>query len=91
MSSLCVIYIYIYIPPHGTYQFVISFYPITKAITFFFKNLEKEKKETIEDCLRMLKFGMGNTLLSFAGKCYNYGGSNDFNEWGLTIGGCESA
>ena len=64
---------------------------VAKAINFFSKDLTKDQKETIEDCLRMIKFGMGNTLLNFAGKYYEYGGSNETNERGLTIGGYDSA
>lgn len=39
----------------------------------------------------MIKFGMGNTLLNFAGKYYKYGGSNDISGRGIIIGGYESA
>lgn len=38
----------------------------------------------------MIKFGIGNTLLNFAGKYYEYGGSNDINKLGLKIGGDKS-
>ena len=69
----------------------ITFNMVAKAINFFSKDLKKEQKETIEDCLRMMKFGMGNTLPNFAGKYYEYGRSNNINERGLTIGGYESA
>ena len=69
----------------------ITFDMVSKAINFFSKNLKKEQKDTIVDCLKMIKFGMGNTLLNFAGKYYEYGGSSNINERGLTIGGYESA
>ena len=52
--------------------------------------MEKEEKETIEACLKMIQFGMSNTLLTFGDKYYEYGGSMDLNKRGLTIGGYES-
>ena len=39
----------------------------------------------------MIKFGMGNTLITFIDRYYEYGGSENINEWGLTVGGYESA
>ena len=39
----------------------------------------------------MIKFGMGNTLISFKEKLYEYGGSVNPMKRGLTIGGYESA
>jgi hypothetical protein len=39
----------------------------------------------------MIKFGMGNTLLTFVDKYYEYGGNLDIEDRGLTIGGYESA
>ena len=39
----------------------------------------------------MIEFRMGNTLLTFIDKCYEYRGSIDNNERDLTIGGYESA
>jgi hypothetical protein len=39
----------------------------------------------------MIKFGMGNTLLTFVDKYYKYGGDLDVEDRGLTIGGYESA
>ena len=39
----------------------------------------------------MIKFGMGNTLITFIDKYYEYGGAESINERGLTIGGYESA
>ena len=38
----------------------------------------------------MIKFGVGNTLLTFQDKFYEYGGDCDSMEIGLTIGGYES-
>jgi hypothetical protein len=39
----------------------------------------------------MIKFGMGNTLLTFVDKYYEYGGNLDAEDRGLTIGGYKSA
>jgi hypothetical protein len=39
----------------------------------------------------MIKFGMGNTLLTFVDKYYECGGNLDIEDRGLTIGGYESA
>lgn len=64
---------------------------VAKAINFFSKGLEKGVYETIEDCLKMIKFWIRNTHPNFAGKYYEYGGLNDINECGLTIGGYRSA
>ena len=39
----------------------------------------------------MIKFGMGNTLITFIDEFYEYGGSTEVEDKGLTIGGYESA
>jgi hypothetical protein len=39
----------------------------------------------------MIKFGMGNTLLTFVDKYYEYSGDLDIEDRGLTIGRYESA
>jgi hypothetical protein len=39
----------------------------------------------------MIAFGMGNTLLTFVDKYYEYDGERDIMDKGLTIGGYESA
>jgi hypothetical protein len=39
----------------------------------------------------MIKFGMGNTLLTFLDKYYEYSGNRDVEDRGLTISGYESA
>ena len=38
----------------------------------------------------MVEFGMGNTLITFIEKYYEYDGSNKTNERGLIIGGYKS-
>jgi hypothetical protein len=39
----------------------------------------------------MIKFGMGNTLLTFVNKYHKYGGNLDVEDRGLTIGGYQLA
>ena len=56
----------------------------------FAQVLSLEDKEKIQTCLEMVKFGMGNTLLTFIDKYYEYGGEEDVEEKRLTIGGYES-
>ena len=76
---------------------IVSMYPsitfsmVKKAIKFYAKNLKKRDKDIIKQCLEMIKFGMGNTLLTFVDKYYEYAGSKSIDERGLTIGGYESA
>ena len=41
--------------------------------------------------LKMIAFGMGNTLLTFVDKYYKYDGEREIHDKGLTIGGYESA
>ena len=47
--------------------------------------------EVIEAALEMLKFSMGNTLVMFREKCYEYGVDDDPMNRSLTIGGYNSA
>jgi hypothetical protein len=74
-----------------------AFYPsvtyglVERAIEFFSCSLEEKEKETIKVCLEMIAFGMGNTLLTFVDKYYEYDGERDIMDKGLTIGGYESA
>jgi hypothetical protein len=64
---------------------------VRKAVKFFARNLNAETQRRIDTCLEMIKFGMGNTLLTFVDKYYEYGGNLDVKDRGLTIGGYESA
>jgi hypothetical protein len=64
---------------------------VRKAVKFFARNLNAETQRRIDTCLEMIKFGMGNTLLTFVNKNYKYGGDLDVEDRGLTIGGYESA
>jgi hypothetical protein len=47
--------------------------------------MQKSKDESI--MFEMIKFGMGNTLLTFVDKYYKHGGNLDVEDRGLTIGG----
>ena len=69
----------------------ITFNMVKKAINFYAKYLKSEQKDTITECLKMIEFGMGNTLLTFIDQYYEYGGSLEAKDRGLTIGGYESA
>jgi hypothetical protein len=64
---------------------------VRRAIKYFVGDLNVETQGRIETCLEMIKFGMGNTLLTFVDKYYEYGGNLDIEDRGLTIGGYESA
>ena len=69
----------------------IKFKLVKKAVNYFAKNLSKEDKNKIEQCLEMVKFGMSSTLLTFVDQYYEYDGEEDSENKGLTIGGYESA
>jgi hypothetical protein len=64
---------------------------VWKAVKFFARNLNAEIQGRIDKCLEMIKFGMGNTLLTFVDKYYEYGGNLNVEDRGLTIRGYESA
>jgi hypothetical protein len=64
---------------------------VRRAIKNFAGDLNAETQGRIETCLEMIKFGMGNTLLTFVDKYYKYGGDLDIEDRGRTIGGYESA
>jgi hypothetical protein len=74
-----------------------SFYPsvtyslIEIAINYFAEKLPMKEKLTIRECLKCIHFGMGNTLITFEDKYFEYDGDRDVNDKGLTIGGYESA
>ena len=51
----------------------ITFNMVRKAIDFFSKDLNDEQKIIIKDCLKMIGFGMGNTLITFKNKYYDNG------------------
>ena len=64
---------------------------VKEAINFYAKDLKSGQKGTITDCLKIIEFGMGNTLLTFIDQYYEHGGSLDAKDRGLTIRGYESA
>jgi hypothetical protein len=65
---------------------------VKRAIAFFSSLLGGKQKATIKVCLKMIEFGMGNTLLTFVNKYYEYYNSKcDIRDKGFTIGGYESA
>jgi hypothetical protein len=70
-----------------------AFYPsvtyglVERAIEFFSRTMGEKDKATINECLKMIAFGMGNTLLTFVDKYYAYDGEREIQDKGLTIGG----
>jgi hypothetical protein len=57
---------------------------------YFAINLVQMKdKLVIRECLKLIHFGMGNTLITFEHSKYD--GDRDVNDKGLTVGGYESA
>lgn len=65
----------------------ITYTMVWKENEFISKNLSKEEKDTIEDCLEMIKFGIGNIFIVFIDEFYGYGGEADVKDRGLTIWG----
>jgi hypothetical protein len=63
---------------------------VRKAVNFFARNLNAETQGQIDTCDEMIKFSMGNTLLTFVNKYYEYGGDVYIEDRGLTIGGYKS-
>ena len=64
---------------------------VKRAINFFATKLPREAESTILQCLMMIRFAMGHTLITFRGKYFEYGSNKDLDSKGLTIGGYESA
>jgi hypothetical protein len=64
---------------------------LERAIEFFFSSLGEKHKAKINKCLKMIAFGMGNTLLTFIDKYYEYDGECEIKDKGLAIGGYKSA
>jgi hypothetical protein len=54
-------------------------------------NLPMKEKLMIRECLKLIHFGIGNTLITFEDKYFEYDGDWDVNDKGLTIRGYESA
>jgi hypothetical protein len=53
--------------------------------------LRRETEGKIKECLKMITFEMGNTLLTFIGKYYEYDNEWEIRDKGLTINGYVSA
>ena len=52
----------------------IQFLLVKKAVQFFSKELPKEEKNKITNCLKLVEFGTSNTRITFVDKYYKYGG-----------------
>jgi len=76
---------------------IVKMYPsiqnclIRKAIDHYSENLSTEDKKLIKAALEMQEFSMGNTLVMFRDKYYEYGVVDDPTKKTLTIGGYDSA
>jgi len=68
---------------------------VEKAVHYFLakasRELNKREKLKVKKCLEFIKFGMGNTFLTFGDKYYKYNGNVDTEQRCLTIGRFESA
>lgn len=69
----------------------IKFKLIRTAVNYFTKKLNKKDKSMIHNCLKIIKFGMRATILTFTNKYYEYSGDVNVEEKGLMIGGYKSA
>jgi hypothetical protein len=67
------------------------FKAVKAAVHYYSSCLPPLQQEKIGKCLDILKFSMGNTILSFRDKYYEYGVHPDPDCCGLTIGSFESA
>jgi len=67
------------------------FKAVQTAVKYYARHLRPLDKEQVKRCLEILKFSMGNTIVSFRDKYYEYGVDADPDRRGLTIGGFESA
>ncbi len=68
-----------------------QFKAVKAAVWYYSSRLPPLQQEKIKRCLEILKFSMGNTIVSFREKYYKYGVDPDPDCCGLTIGGFESA
>jgi hypothetical protein len=64
---------------------------VETTTNYFSKNLPMKEILMIREYLKLIHFGMGNTLITFEEKYYEYDDDHDVNNKGLTIGGYESA
>ena len=64
---------------------------IKQAIHYYSEDFTEEEMAVIEAALEMLKFSMGNILVTFRDRYYEYGVDDDPVNRSLTIGGYDSA
>jgi len=69
----------------------VMFSHIEDAVEYFLRDSPEEDVKEARKCLELVRFGMANTLITFNGKYWEYGGDVDVCDKGLTIGGYESA
>ena len=67
------------------------FKAVQDAIQYYMRQLLDLSQSKIQQCLDILKFSMGNTIITFRDKYYEYGVDPNPDRRGLTIGGFESA
>jgi hypothetical protein len=67
------------------------FRAVKAAVQHFARQLPELHQEKVKRCLDILQFSMGNTIVSFQNKYYEYGVNPDPNRRDLTIGGFELA
>jgi hypothetical protein len=68
-----------------------KFRVVKAAVRYYASQLDQNQGERTKKCLEILKFSMGNTIVSFLDKYYKCGVDPDPDRRGLTIGGFESA
>jgi hypothetical protein len=57
----------------------------------FCQNTGREREAKIKECLKMIAYEMGSTLLTFVDKYYKYNGKREIQDNILTIGGYKLA
>jgi hypothetical protein len=67
------------------------FKAVSNVVKHYASILNPLKCKRVNKCLDILRFSMGNTIMSFQDKYYEYGIDSDPDRRGLTIGGFESA
>jgi hypothetical protein len=68
-----------------------KFRAVKAAVHYYALQLDRNQRERTKKCLDILKFSMGNMIVSFLDKYYKYGVDPDPDRRGLTIEGFESA
>ncbi len=68
-----------------------KFKAVKAAVSYYSLQLDPIQHERTQKCLEILKFSMGNTIVSFLDKYNEYGVDPDPDRRGLTIGSFESA